>query len=219
VTRPWETLARVATAEGALELRRRGDDDFLIVIDGRVLMTSAAHRSEDALARFACAKIPKKRAPRILLGGLGMGYTLRAALDALPAAASVVVAELNPTIVDWCRGPLVKATSGAVEDQRVIVQVGDVAAVISASSPATWDAIVLDLYEGPHAAAQSAADPFYGPAAIARTRAALAKGGVFAVWSEEADARFEKTLSASGFGTIAKHRVGGGRAHIVYIAQ
>ena len=113
MTRPWRTLATVPTDEGPLELRQRGDDEFLIVIAGRVLMTSAARRSEEALATLGCAAIARTGAPRVLIGGLGMAYTLRAALDALPATAKVVVAELNPVVADWCRGPMAALTRGA----------------------------------------------------------------------------------------------------------
>jgi spermidine synthase len=218
VTRAWTTLATVATAEGPLELRRRGDADFLIVIAGRVLMTSAARRSEEALATLACAELRGRPAPRVLVGGLGMGYTLRAALDALPAAAAVTVAELQPEVIDWCRGPLAPLTGGAVADPRVAVVVGDVARVIAQAGAGAYDAVILDLYEGPHAATQRADDPFYGPSALARTRAALAPGGVFAVWSEEEDAAFAARLPAAGF-TVRLHRAGrGGRSHAVYVA-
>ena len=219
MTRRWETLDTVATAEGPLELRRRGERDFLIVIAGRVLMTSAARRSEEALAQLACAEIAGRPAPRVLVGGLGMGYTLRAALDALPAAARVVVAELSPEVVTWCRGPLAVLTSDALGDPRVTVEVADVARVIAAAPAGSYDAIILDLYEGPHAATQRADDPFYGPGALARSRAALAPGGVLAIWSEEPDAPFERRFAAAGF-TTARHQAGkGGRAHTIYLGR
>src|SRR6266498_3756170 len=102
MARPWETLATAVVDEGNLELRRRGDDEFLIVIGGRVLMNSASRRSEEALSTLACAHLKTAAAPRILIGGLGMGFTLRAALDCMPRTAQVVVAELNPEIVAWC---------------------------------------------------------------------------------------------------------------------
>ena len=217
MARPWQTLATVPTAEGALELRRRGDDEFLIVIAGRVLMTSVARRSEEALARRACAGLAGRPTPRVLIGGLGMGYTLRAALDALPATAQVVVAELHSVVLDWCAGPLAGLTGAAVQDARVRVEIADVARVIVTAPAASYDAIVLDLYEGPHAATQRADDPFYGPAALERARAALARGGVLAVWSEDPDAAFARRFTAAGF-EVSSHREGrGGRAHIVYL--
>lgn len=214
---PWKTLATVATAEGALQLRQRGDGEFLIVIDGRVLMTSRDRRSEQALASLACAGIAG-RAPRVLIGGLGMAYTVRAALEALPAAAEVVVAELTPAVVDWCRGPLAPLTAAAVLDPRVRVVIDDVAAVIAAAPRGHYHAIVLDLYEGPHAATQRADDPFYGPAALARTHAALVPGGAFAVWSEEPDEAFARRFAAAGF-EVACHRLGKPRTHVVYLGR
>jgi spermidine synthase len=158
----------------------------------------------------------------VLIGGLGMACTLRAALDALPAGAAVVVAELHETIVRWCRGPLAGLSGGAVDDPRVEVRVGDVAEAIRAAAAPSgprFDAVMLDLYEGPYPAAQPTAHPHYGPAALARTRAALAPGGVFAVWSEEPDARFERALAAAGF-AVRRERPGrGGRRHAVYVAN
>src|SRR6478609_8071515 len=120
---PWVTLASVPTAEGLLDLRRRGEKDFLITIGGRVLMTSAAHRSEDALAKLACAGLRAKRRARVLVSGLGMGFTLRAALDELADDAEVTVAELNAVVVDWCKGPLAPLTAAAARDPRVTVEI------------------------------------------------------------------------------------------------
>ena len=219
MTRPWRTLATVPTDEGPLELRQRGDHEFLIVIAGRVLMTSAARRSEEALAALGCAAIARTGAPRVLTGGLGMAYTLRAALDALPAAARVVVAELNPVVADWCRGPLAPLTGAAAADPRVRVEIGDVAEVIRRTAPGSYDAILLDLYEGPHAATQRREDPHYGPSALARSHAALAPGGVLGVWSEEADDPFHRRMTAARF-DVTVHRSGkGGRTHVVYLGR
>jgi spermidine synthase len=214
---PWKTLATVATAEGALQLRQRGAREFLIVIDGRVLMTSNDRRSEQGLATLACEGLASA-APRMLIGGLGMGYTLRAALDALPPSAQVTVAELTAEVEDWCRGPLAPLTAAAVSDPRVRVVIDDVARVIADAPRAHYDAIVLDLYEGPHAATQGAGDAFYGRAALDRSRAALAAGGVLAVWSEEPDGAFAHRFTAAGF-TVAVHRLGGSRTHIVYLGR
>jgi spermidine synthase len=232
---PWQTLDRVETAEGRLELRQRGQRDFLITIGGRVLMTSAAHRSEEALAQLTCEALPKEAkhqskgaartkgrkepAPRLLLGGLGMGFTLRAALDRLPASAEVAVVDLHSCVVDWCRGPLAALTDRAVEDRRVTLHVGDVARFIQQPGAGSYDAILLDLYEGPHHATRHAAQGLYGAAALTRWHSALRKGGVLAVWSEEADTAFESRFAAAGFG-VEKHREGrGGRAHVIYLGK
>lgn len=214
---PWKTLATVATSEGALALRQRGEREFLIVIDGRVLMTSNDRRSEQALATLACGALATER-PRVLIGGLGMAYTVRAALDVLPAAAEVEVAELTAAVLEWCRGPLAPLTGAAVLDPRVRVVIDDVARVIAGAPRGHYDAILLDLYEGPHAATQRADDPFYGRAAIQRSHAALAPGGVLAVWSEEADDAFARRFTAGGF-DVATHRLGKTRTHVVYVGR
>jgi spermidine synthase len=219
MARPWRTLATVATDEGPLELRQRGDDEFLIVVGGRVLMTSAARRSEESLSTLGLAPVQGRPAPRVLIGGLGMAYTLRAALDVLPAGARVVVAELHAEVAAWCRGPLAPLTGGAVLDPRVAVELGDVSAVIARAPAGSLDAILLDLYEGPHAATQGKDDPFYGPAALARSHAALVPGGVLAVWSEDPDAAFARRFAAARF-TVAMHRAGrGGRTHVIYVGR
>ncbi|MCA1662918.1 MAG: hypothetical protein LC659_01330 [Myxococcales bacterium] len=217
MTRPWQTIARVDTPEGALELRQRGDDDFLITIAGRVLMTSQARRSEEALATLSLRAHARGKIRDVVIGGLGMGYTLRAALDLLPADARITVVELNPDVAAWCRGPLSRLTAAAVDDPRVTIAVADVSEHLARAARGSHDAILLDLYEGPHAATQSADDPLYGPRALARARNALRPGGVFAVWSEEPDARFERRLADAGF-RVEKYRAGrGGRAHVVYL--
>lgn len=219
MSKPWLTLDEVATAEGALELRQRGPRDFLIVVGGRVLMSSTAFRSEVALAEAACRPIRDRSQPQVLIGGLGMGLTLRAALDVLPADARVVVAELNPVVERWCRGPLAALTQGATADPRVEVRVADVVDVLAAPPAKGWDAVALDLYEGPHAATQADDDPFYGRRALQRTRQVLASGGVFAVWSEDPDAAFERRLGAAGFAVEVLHPGRGGRRHAVYVGR
>jgi len=217
MTRPWQTIAQVQTPEGPLELRQRGAADFLITIAGRVLMTSQARRSEEALATLALRDRAPASVRDVVIGGLGMGYTLRAALDVLPATARVTVVELNADVAAWCRGPLAPLTGGAVDDPRVTIVVADVSEHLARAPGGAFDAILFDLYEGPHAATQSADDPLYGPRALERARAALRPGGVFAIWSEEADARFERRFADAGF-RVEKCRAGRvGRAHTVYL--
>ncbi len=219
MTRAWETLDSLETERGALELRRRGESDFLITIGGRVLMNSSANRSEIALAQLACAPLADKAAARVLIGGLGMGYTLRAALDCLAETAEVVVAELHPAVARWCRGPLAPLTQGAASDPRVRIEEGDVARLIAqASGKQRFDAILLDLYEGPHGPSEGA-HPHYGIRALDHTRKALRKGGVLAVWSEDPDAAFERRLQRAGFDVERKRPGRGGRRHAVYVAQ
>jgi len=216
--KPWKTLATIETAEGPLQLRQRGEREFLIVIGGRILMTSSERQSEEGLATLACAPIARREAPRILIGGLGMGYTLRAALDALPPGARVEVAELTPEVEAWCRGPLAILTGDAVADPRVRIVIDDVARLIADAPRGHYDAIVLDLYEGPHAATQRADDPFYGRAALARSHAALARGGTLAVWSEDPDDGFLRRFRGAGF-DVEAHRMGKSRTHLVYLGK
>jgi len=212
--KPWKTLASTSTAEGLLELRQRGDKEFLLVIGGRILMTSHERQSEERLASLACANLGP--APRILIGGLGMAYTLRAALDAVSAEARIDVAELVPEVEAWCRGPLAALTNSAVADPRAHVILGDVSRVIADAVPASYDAILLDLYEGPHAASQRGDDPFYGRGALDRSYRALAPGGVLAVWSEDPDDAFLRRMRGAGF-TVNVDRSGTTRVHIVYL--
>ncbi len=221
MAQPWQTLEIVATPGGVLELRRRGERDFLILINNRVLMNSTANRSEIALGEFASKQVASQRSPRVLVGGLGMGLTLRATLDSLPQSARVVVAELNHVVVTWCKGPLSRLTNNAVYDSRVTITLDDVAAVIlRASRPSAekFNAIVIDLYEGPHAGTDAIDDPFYGIRALKATWDALTPRGVFAVWGEAPDAAFEKRLLAAGFDFDRQRPGRGGLRHVVYIA-
>jgi spermidine synthase len=215
---PWKTIESVDTAEGRLDLRQRGDRSFLITIAGRVLMTSEAHRSEKDLARLASDAMGDVPRPHVLIAGLGMGYTLRAALDCLPQAARITVAELTPAVVTWCAGPLAVLTNGATSDKRVTMVVADVARVIADARPGTYDAIVLDLYEGPFQNDARAHDPLFGIAALKRTAAALTPDGVFAVWSEERSEPFEERIGVDF--QLERHRgAGGGRRHVIYVAK
>src|SRR3954447_23877078 len=151
MTRPWKVLAKVTDDQGVLELRQRGESDFLIVVDGRVLMNSYARRSEEEMSRIGLAHLAGAKTPRVLIAGLGMGFTLRAALDVLPAGAEVAVAEIDRHIVEWCKGPLAAATNNALADPRVMLNIEDVAKLIERSQAGRFDAILLDLYEGPNA--------------------------------------------------------------------
>lgn len=217
MAQPWQTIDAQDTPDGRLELRKRGENDFLILINNRVLMNSCANRSELALGAMAASESAARPSPRLLVGGLGMGLTLRAALDALPKDAQLAVAELNPPIVAWCRGPLASLTNGAVNDPRVTVLHDDVSRVI-ARAENHYDAILIDLYEGPHSGADPLNDPFYGSRALAKTARALVAGGIFGVWGEAPDAGFEKRLASAGF-TVRRERPGrGGLRHVVYIA-
>ncbi len=223
MAKQWHKIESVETVDGTLELRKRSDKDFLITIAGRVLMNSLSNRSEVILSQLALAALGNKKNPRVLIGGLGMGCTLKAALDCLPKAAKVVVAELNPVIVEWCKGELARLNGKALSDPRVSIKIDDVALLIMETATKGeaegFDAIILDLYEGPFEAGKEKGEAFYGAGALDLTRAALKPGGVFANWSEDPDKSFEKRLTSAGF-TFDKARPGrGGLRHLVYVAK
>ena len=221
MAKPWRIIDRIDVDEGLLDLRQRGRSDFLITLDGRVLMNASANRSEIVLAELACDCLPPQKNPRVLVGGLGMGFTLQAALNHLPAAAELVVAELNPIMIDWCRGPLAHLNGAAVDDPRVTIVIDDVAAVIrraaSRGGGNRFEAVILDLYEGPCRAGRESC--WYGDEALTLSRRALTTDGVLAVWSEDPDAAFEKRLQGAGFSVCLQRPGRGGRRHAVYIAR
>jgi spermidine synthase len=223
MAQPWKIIESSATDEGVLELRQRGERDFMIMIGPQVLMNSLANRSEVVLGQLGCGHLKEADSPRVLVGGLGMGFTLKAVLDTLPASARVVVAELNPAVLEWCRGPLAALTDNAVSDPRVTVEIGDVAHRIRRSAvdggESRFDAIVLDLYRGPHAKTHPSNDPLYGSRAIDNMRAALKPCGAIAVWGECYDEGFDKRLRSAGF-TVTTERPGrGGLRHTVFLGQ
>lgn len=220
---PWKTIESISTDEGILELRQRGERDFLITIGPQILMNSLSNRSEVVLGQLGCDHLKAVNNPHVLVGGLGMGFTLKAVLDTLPVSAGVIVAELNPVVVDWCRGPLAALTGNAVNDLRVTVEIGDVADRIRRcafdSNLQRFDAIVLDLYRGPHAKTDGTGDPLYGSRAIENMRKALNPNGGVAVWGENYDEGFEKRLRSAGF-TVTTTRPGrGGLRHVVFVAR
>ena len=220
--KPWQTLDSGDTADGLFELRQRNGADFLITLNGRVLMNSHASRSEVLLSKLACNCMNTIKNPRVLIGGLGLGCTLKAALDELPGNARVVVAELNPIVVRWCHGHAASLTGGAVNDPRVTIVIADVASIIRSSALKSgdrrFDAIILDLYEGPFEAAKKRGDYLYGDTALEMSGSALMPGGVFAVWSEDPDKAFERRLVHAGF-SFKRHRPHRGNRHVVYIAK
>ncbi len=223
MAQPWKTIESVATDEGVLELRQRGEKDFLIMIGPQVLMNSHANRSELLLGQLGCDHLKTSDSPRILVGGLGMGFTLKAVLDTLPPSAKVVVTELNPTVLQWCHGPLAPLTANAVNDPRVTVEIGDVAKRIRHSAvnggDSRFDAIIIDLYRGPHAKTDHRDDPFYGSRAIENMHAALKPCGVVAVWGESYDEGFDRRLKNAGFAVTTDRSARGGLRHVVFLGQ
>jgi len=220
--RPSKTIDTVETADGKLELIQLYAGDWIITLDRRPLMTSRLRSSEVALAEMACQPLTEHAAPRVLIAGLGMGYTLRAALDVLPPAAEVVTAEINESVAGWNRGPLGELTGNPLDDPRVRLEVADVSRLISdaagAEPAARYDAIVLDLYEGPYPVPKGTEDTVYGTAALERARSALRPGGCLAVWSEGPVAVFEKRLLRCGFRMETHRPKHKGPRHAVYLA-
>ena len=215
---PWREISRAKTKTGDTLVLREKAGVYEIRCNGWDLMSNRAHASEQRMAREALAMIADRAAPRILIGGLGMGFTLRAALDAAPAKARVEVAELIPDIVAWNRGPLAPLAGRPLDDARVDVQVGDVADMIGQGGP--WDAILLDTDNGPGAVMLAGNAALYACEGLARARAALAPRGVLALWSADRSAPFEALLADEGLSwRLVETPAASGRAeplHAIY---
>ena len=217
---PWSLLAtaKVPGDENELRLLRRGQE-FAIRLGHNDLMNSRLSASEEALATAVCPRLGPR--PRILIGGLGMGFTLRAALAVLGMEARVVVAELVPEIVAWARGPMAELFGTSLTDPRVSIVETDVSDAIRAK-PSAYDAILLDVDNGPDGLTRKANDRIYGLQGLAEARSALAPGGVLAVWSSGPDAAFSSRLRRSGFEVeeikVRAHRGRSGAKHVIWIA-
>lgn len=204
-----------------LRLYRRGDD-FIIAIGGNELMNSRMSGSEEALAMMSCERLRSPGQAHLLIGGYGMGFTLRAALAALGPGAKITVAELVPEIIDWARGPMSALAAGCLDDPRVELVIGDVAAAI-ADGRGRYDAILLDVDNGPDGLVREANDGIYSPAGLASAKAALRPGGILAVWSAAPDAQFARRLAAAGFRVeevaVRARSNGKGARHIIWFAN
>ena len=220
--RPWELLGQARTPDGEdMSLTRQGSE-YVILASGKPLMSSRMHGSEEALAAFGCRHVRGREAPCVLVGGLGMGFTLRATLDVLPSDATVVVAELVPAVVEWNRGPLGPLAGHPLKDRRVQVDVGDVGVTLRANRQ-RFDAVLMDVDNGPAAFTASHNTRLYDDAGLAAVRAALTAGGVLAVWSAWEDRRFEQRLRHGGF-TVQVERVRarlkkGGPRHTIFLGH
>ena len=216
---PRELIGSALVPDGGeLRLFRRGGD-YTIVLGGNELMSSRLSGSEEALAVMTCERLDK-RAPRLLIGGYGMGFTLRAALARLAADAQVAVAELVPEIIAWARGPMAELTAGCLDDPRVQLIDGDVAAAIGAAR-GRYDAILLDVDNGPDGLTRAANDQLYSAAGLAAAKAALKAGGVLAIWSAAPDAAFSRRLKTCGFKVdevAVRARHGKGARHVIWFA-
>ncbi|MCK5803517.1 MAG: hypothetical protein KAI66_11825 [Lentisphaeria bacterium] len=219
----WEFLGstQIPNDPEVLSLYRRGDE-FSIRVRDHQLMDSAIHGSEDALAELACERIRSRSSPRILIGGLGMGFTAAAALRNLDTTGQVVVAELVPGIVEWNCGPLADLAGRPLDDPRVTVRVLDVAEILRSEKNA-YDAILLDVDNGPDGLTRDGNNWLYAQIGIETARVALRPAGVLAVWSAAPSHPFARRLCHAGF-TVEENVVRargsqGGRPHIIWLAQ
>lgn len=219
---PWENLdtARIPGTEDELRLKRRGKE-FSIMLGTNELMNSRLSGSEAALATLAAKKIEKVANPHLLIGGLGMGFTLRAALGAVGNKAQIVVAELVPAVVSWARGPMAEIFGESLDDPRVTIRESDVTEIIRAHR-SKFDAILLDVDNGPEGLTRKANDALYNASGLDAARTALRAGGVLAVWSSGPNPAFTKRLRSARFDVnevaIRATGKGGGARHVIWIA-
>jgi spermidine synthase len=199
-----------------LRLMRRGAE-FAIMLGRTELMNSRRSGSEKALATMSCAKLRDRQRAHLLIGGLGMGFTLRAALAELGAGARITVAELVPSVVAWARGPLAEIFGDSLIDPRVDIREGDVGGLIK-SARSAYDAILLDVDNGPEGLTSSANDALYDLKGLSAARTALRPGGVLAVWSSGTDKSFTQRLRKSGFRVEELNLRANGARHVIWIA-
>lgn len=208
---------------GELRLFRRAlkhADEFSIMLGRIELMNSRLSGSEEALATLSCERLRASN-PRILIGGYGMGFTLRAAQAELPDDATIVVAELIPAILDWARGPMRELTDNCLDDPRVETIIGDVSDIIANASN-EYDAILLDVDNGPDGLTQDDNEQLYGFSGLSTAKSALRSGGILAIWSSAADPAFTRRLQQSEFAvetkTVSARSNGKGAKHVIWLA-
>ncbi|MCD4676563.1 MAG: hypothetical protein K8S18_11305 [Desulfobacula sp.] len=220
---PWEEIdrAKVPLHEGEVTLFRRGTE-FSIRTAGTELMNSRVHGSEDALARLTCSRIQQKAGLRILIGGLGMGYTLATALKQSKPDTHIIVSELIPAVVKWNREHLGHLARMPLDDPRVSVREEDVVKIIKKSKSA-WDAILLDVDNGPAGLTRKANDRLYSKSGLKTSFDALCTKGILAVWSSGMDEAFTRRLKQCGFQTetitVRARKSGKGSRHTIWLAQ
>lgn len=220
---PWlliDTAQIPGSRDGELRLMRRGDE-FSIMLGNNELMNSRLSGSEEALATLSCQRIDACPEPSILIGGLGMGFTLRAVLAAIGQRAHVIVAELVPAVVAWARGPMAALHGTSLTDRRVSIQETDVSRLIK-SKRASYDAILLDVDNGPEGLTREENDCLYSLSGLRTAREALQPNGVLAVWSSGPDRGFTERLRRAGFRVeeikVRANGARGGARHVIWIA-
>ena len=219
---PWVLLdtAKIPGDGGELRLKKRGAE-FSIMLGSNELMNSRLSGSEEALARLSCLRLQGRERPKILIGGLGMGFTLRAALAELGSEAQVTVAELLPAVVAWARGPMAEVFGDSLNDPRVSIYEGDVGRLIR-SSRSAYDAILLDVDNGPEGLTRKTNDSLYDVPGLGSARMALIPGGVLTVWSSAPNKAFTQRLRKVGFRVdevgARAHGTRSGARHTIWIA-
>lgn len=205
----------------ALKLVKHGRD-FIIMLGRNELMSSRMSGSEEALANMTCERLKSREAPHILIGGYGMGFTLRAALKQLGPKAKITVAELVPEIVDWAKGPMAELCAGCLDDKRVKLVIDDVTALI-ANGSGRYDAILLDVDNGPDGLTRDDNDRLYSRAGLERAKSALRPGGILAVWSAAPDEGFARRLRNTGFAVeevfVRARANGKGPRHVIWFGK
>ncbi|MBM4310342.1 MAG: hypothetical protein FJ119_05285 [Deltaproteobacteria bacterium] len=220
---PRKILGTAQTPDGTgeLQLSRRGDD-FFISYNGKELMNSRMHGSEDLLAEFACRPVACRQQARVLVGGLGLGYTLAAALAVVRKDAAIVVAELVPAVVQWNRSLCGHLAGHPLEDSRVIVEEHDVCAVVKRAR-SNFDAVMLDVDNSPDSMTQASNDWLYGNKGLAVIYRALRPQGMLTVWSAAPDSTFSNRLRRAGFAveekTVSARGCGRGGLHTIWVAR
>ena len=220
---PWSHIdtSSIPGGDGEIGLMRRGTE-FSIRLGAIELMNSRLSGSEEALAVRTCERLRGRPRPRLLIGGLGMGFTLRAALSALEPGAAIIVAELVPAVVAWARGPMAEIFAGSLDDPRVTIVEGDVGPLIRSEAEA-WDAILLDVDNGPAGQTRASNDGLYGPAGLGTAHRALRPGGLLGVWSEAPNEAFVGRMRKAGF-SVEEIRVRAnagkrGARHVIWLGQ
>ena len=219
---PWILVDTAAVPDGGGELRlmQRGAE-YSIMAGATELMNSRLSGSEQALATLVCVRLKDRPRAHLLIGGFGMGFTLRAALENLGPGARVTVAELVPAVVAWARGPMAHLSGDCLKDPRLTIREGDVGDLIG-SAEAAYDAILLDVDNGPDGLSREANDRLYDQGGLAGARRALRPGGILAVWSSAPNTGFTQRLRKAGY-AVEEVRVrattgGGGARHVIWLA-
>lgn len=220
---PWTLLdsALIPNNGGELRLHQRNEEFMISIVGGGVLMTTRMHGSEDVLAQRACCRLVGRSSANVLIGGLGMGFTLASALSQVSSGAQVTVAELVPKVIQWNYGVLGSAAGNPLADKRVTVFEGDVTKLIR-SETGTYDAIILDVDNGPDGLTHKGNNWLYTHKGLVASFAALRSGGVLAVWSAADDRSFSERLKKVGF-TVETVQVGAhnnkGQKHTIWLAR